>query len=313
MIPLLCPLLQFMIDREGEENGLNSHFWETRKFCDSNFQATAQQPLQLSASVGDVYYYSPALGELRIGSDRPPVVRGGLLCDEMGMGKTLVVTALVVHSIAEQQQWQQSVPANGSTPASASAQPWQNRKGSGKSPRASGNAIKIPTCTRGGTLIIAPGALVAQWKREIAKSLTADNLAVVTHEHGDVVRCNDSAAALELHVRALTNADIVITSYSTLVAMQKQKSWLLKLFVGHSEWYRVCLDEMQEVRSQNSIVSKICASIEGERRWMISGTPLFTSIDDLHGELAFLKVPINFIRLFYLLVKFHRAGRPNPL
>jgi hypothetical protein len=31
--------------------------------------------------------YSPVLGELRIGADAPPIVRGGVVADEMGMGK----------------------------------------------------------------------------------------------------------------------------------------------------------------------------------------------------------------------------------
>jgi hypothetical protein len=31
--------------------------------------------------------YSPVLGELRIGADVPPIVRGGVVADEMGMGK----------------------------------------------------------------------------------------------------------------------------------------------------------------------------------------------------------------------------------
>lgn len=48
--------------------GINSILWEEREFLD-----------------GGKYYYAPALGQLRLG--RPPVMKGGLLCDEMGMGK----------------------------------------------------------------------------------------------------------------------------------------------------------------------------------------------------------------------------------
>ena len=29
------------------------------------------------------FYYSPLLGELRLGDDIPPTVRGGLICDEV--------------------------------------------------------------------------------------------------------------------------------------------------------------------------------------------------------------------------------------
>ena len=79
--------LQFMIDCEESGGGLNQRFWETRRWRD-----------------GGEYYYSPQLGELRIGADKPPVVRGGLLCDEMGMGKTLVVAALLARDVLRQHQ-----------------------------------------------------------------------------------------------------------------------------------------------------------------------------------------------------------------
>ena len=39
-----------------------------------------------------------------------------------------------------------------------------------------------------------------------------------------------------------------------------------------------------------SQVAKTCNALNSETRWMVSGTPLYTSIDDLNGELAFLGV-----------------------
>lgn len=45
--------------------GINSILWQEREFED-----------------GGKYYYSPAVGQARL--DRPPLMKGGLLCDEMG-------------------------------------------------------------------------------------------------------------------------------------------------------------------------------------------------------------------------------------
>jgi hypothetical protein len=56
------------------------------------------------------------------------------------------------------------------------------------------------------------------------------------------------------------------------------------------QWHRVILDECQEVRSSVTIVAKSVAGIKSSHRWMISGTPFHSSLDDLHGELNFLHV-----------------------
>ena len=49
--------------------GINSLLWEERTFPD-----------------GGKYYYSPAIGQLRLGAP-PPHMKGGLLCDEQGLGE----------------------------------------------------------------------------------------------------------------------------------------------------------------------------------------------------------------------------------
>jgi len=50
------------------------------------------------------------------------------------------------------------------------------------------------------------------------------------------------------------------------------------------------LDEMQEIRSSTTELARMCAQARANRRWMVSGTPLYTSISDLNGELNFLGV-----------------------
>jgi len=79
-----------------------------------------------------------------------------------------------------------------------------------------------------------------------------------------------------------TSTDIVVTTYQTL---EKQKGMFLKV-----QWKRVVLDEMQEIRSSTTELARACRSLDCSRRWMVSGTPLYTSVDDLNGELSFLGV-----------------------
>jgi hypothetical protein len=56
------------------------------------------------------------------------------------------------------------------------------------------------------------------------------------------------------------------------------------------KWTRVVLDEMQEVRSSGTKVAMACRALDAQFRFMVSGTPLYTGIADLHGELSFLRV-----------------------
>jgi hypothetical protein len=58
---------QWMLDQEVKSRGLNAHFWQEWKFTD-----------------GQSMFYFPLGGEFRF--DRPPVTKGGLLCEEMGLG-----------------------------------------------------------------------------------------------------------------------------------------------------------------------------------------------------------------------------------
>jgi hypothetical protein len=59
---------KWMLDQEKDEAGLNGHFWEQWCFDDG----------------GGSMYYFPIGGEFRF--EKPPVARGGLLCEEMGLG-----------------------------------------------------------------------------------------------------------------------------------------------------------------------------------------------------------------------------------
>jgi hypothetical protein len=64
----------FCQDQEALAGGLNSLFWEEREWHDAT-------------SESDRFYYMPSTGELRV--EKPPLVHGGLLCEEMGLGKTV--------------------------------------------------------------------------------------------------------------------------------------------------------------------------------------------------------------------------------
>lgn len=111
----------WMLDQERMERGLNSFFWEEWKYP--------------SASI----FYFPLAGEFRL--KRPPHASGGLLCEEMGLGKTVEVIALILGN-----------------PASASA----------PSPITQTSDIATnPLRKTKATLLVLPSNLLVQWWAEL--------------------------------------------------------------------------------------------------------------------------------------------------
>eukprot|EP00578_Thalassiosira_sp_NH16_P021382 CAMPEP_0181099756 /NCGR_PEP_ID=MMETSP1071-20121207/12826_1 /TAXON_ID=35127 /ORGANISM="Thalassiosira sp., Strain NH16" /LENGTH=1332 /DNA_ID=CAMNT_0023182433 /DNA_START=29 /DNA_END=4027 /DNA_ORIENTATION=+ len=202
--------------------GINSIIWEERTFLD-----------------GGRYYYSPALGQIRL--NRPPVTVGGCVADEMGLGKTLQMLSLIASSLDDLKR--------------------EARSGGCRKTHA--------------TLIIVPPALVMQWCSEIKKSC-GDAL------HVGVMDVNGSSTP---DVRSGGSGDdIVVTTYSALEHSNTSK------FLASRSWGRVVLDEQQEIRSSTTKIAQNCEGLDCHRRWMLSGTPIFEGIQDLRGELNFLRL-----------------------
>ena len=125
------------------------------------------------------------------------------------------------------------------------------------------------------TLIIVPASLISQWENEIVKCAgTGLIVEIVDGQTGDVSRRTDATG----------EADIVLTTYKALVRRPAA------LVLQGRRWGRIVLDEMQEIRSSTSVIAKSCEQLQGYRRWLLSGTPIFDGIDDLRGELNFLRL-----------------------
>lgn len=102
LVPALLPFqrrsVAWLLQREGHNVGQdtpNTHelplFWETVNALDASPGSEAQQ------SDSSVWYYSPSLGELRAAAPNDPPFRGGMLCEEMGLGKTVECIAMILH------------------------------------------------------------------------------------------------------------------------------------------------------------------------------------------------------------------------
>uniref|UniRef100_A0A8C3ANH0 Helicase-like transcription factor n=1 Tax=Cyclopterus lumpus TaxID=8103 RepID=A0A8C3ANH0_CYCLU len=83
----------------------------------------------------------------------------------------------------------------------------------------------------------------------------------------------------------LSSQDVVITTYNVLSADFGNKSPLHGI-----NWLRVVLDEGHVVRNPQAQMSKAVLDLKGQRRWILSGTPIQNSVKDLWMLLAFLRL-----------------------
>src|SRR5690606_28759149 len=58
------------------------------------------------------------------------------------------------------------------------------------------------------------------------------------------------------------------------------------------EWHRVVVDESHMLKSRTSRQSQSILALHARRRWLLSGTPLNTQIDDLFNQFAFFRMPV---------------------
>ena len=193
-------------------------------------------------------------------------LRGGILSEEMGLGKTVEVIALILMH---------------RRPPHPPFVLDQN----------SGNQVR-PT---GATLIVTPPNLKSQWLSEMDQH--APGLRVMYY--GGVKRHGSSGDEL---VKELAEHDVVVTTYNVLQAEihfatdppqramrherrhPRPKSPLVQL-----SWWRVCLDEAQQIESGVSAAAKVARTIPRVNAWGVTGTPIKDNVKDLWGLLLFLR------------------------
>lgn len=117
-------------------------------------------------------------------------------------------------------------------------------------------------------LVVCPASLVENWVREAARF--TPNLKAVKH-HGPK-RAKEPVV--------LEEADVIVTSYGTL----RQDAELL----GTMDWCVVVGDEAQHIKNRRSQNAKTLTSLHAEGRFLLTGTPVENSLDDLLSLFSFL-------------------------
>jgi SNF2 family DNA or RNA helicase len=253
--------LYFMINKEkervfGSDEKGNSSLWR----------------LNIGAN-GQKSYYNVITGQEERHS--PPQVLGGILADMMGLGKTLSILSLVVHTMNDASEWAKLDPCT-------SHRTEQSQPRKGKNP-------PLPVCgpttlvqNSKTTLLVSPLSTIANWEEQIKQHVEPGTLKYYVY-HG-ANRTKD--------IKRLAEYDLVITTYGSVASefnhRSKKKQGVYPL--EEINWFRIVLDEAHMIREQSTQQSKAICRLAAQRRWAVTGTPVQNRLEDLGALMTFLRI-----------------------
>lgn len=118
------------------------------------------------------------------------------------------------------------------------------------------------------SLVVCPASLIENWRREAARFAPA--LRVFVHHGASRIETSEGFAAW----------DLVVTSYGTLTRDQA-------LFAA-AEFACVVADEAQHAKNGRSQNARALRSLRARGRFLLTGTPIENSLDDLRSLIEFL-------------------------
>ncbi|KAK4555920.1 hypothetical protein LTR86_007140 [Recurvomyces mirabilis] len=150
------------------------------------------------------------------------------------------------------------------------------------------------------TLILAPVALLRQWKQEIEAKVKTSfrHRLTVFIQHGPSKK--KSFADLRQH-------DVVITTYGSLAfELKKVENFHNRrrtepqarpnskeqcaILGEDAQWYRVVLDEAQCIKNKSTQTAKAAYMINAKYRFCMTGTPMMNGVDEFYSLVKFLRV-----------------------
>jgi E3 ubiquitin-protein ligase SHPRH len=296
LYPFQRRAVQWMLRREGVQwcghpNGNGS----VVKDLDFEHFDAPSAFAEVRGADGQVCYVSKLLG--KITKDLTPFqgleqnFSGGILSEEMGLGKTVEILALCLlhRQLAEPVE-------------------------------AFDHYLGEKVMTTPATLIVCPLSLKKQWLSELNKH--APSLDIMAYNGLDQKTREDQSLEKAL-LKKLASHDIVVTTYHVLTTeldyalgepdrarrnprkYHRPRSPLTQLL-----WWRVCLDEAQMIESGISKAATLARLLPRVHAWGVTGTPVKDSVEDLRGLLLFLRYEpfASNMAAWNALIKSHQDG-----
>jgi E3 ubiquitin-protein ligase SHPRH len=182
-------------------------------------------------------------------------IHGGILAEEMGLGKTLEMIALILLHQRPQSQADRLVE---------------------------GKLLPITPAT----LIVTPRHLLEQWEDEL--NMHAPTLIVKTYSRYHPADYFDECNVVLATYDDLSSEFWFVNSKRDHNLRHEKKYKPKKNTLLERVWWRVCLDEAQMIDQGVSQAATVAKLIPRVNAWAISGTPFRSHVEDLRGLLLFL-------------------------
>lgn len=233
---------------------------------------------------------------LQIASKAPPnppkQCRGGILADSMGLGKTIMLMALIAKDVeirsGKRRGNNDEITSSFSVHSDEAYVIHIDGEDDEKENIKGIASVQNELTT---TLVVTPLSLLSQWEDEI---LSKSNLSCLIY-YGD--------QAKRITADDISRVDILITTYGMLqseyVSKKEENNQRNTTSLLSLSFRRVILDEAHFIKNPNTGASKACCMIKAERRWCVTGTPISNSLQDLFGLIKFLKHEPWCVRRFW--------------
>ena len=193
--------------------------------------------------------------------------QGGCLFDDMGLGKSACVLALLL--------------CNGPDVTF----PEQDMYDDDDDDDYAGFNEQALDEERYPTLIICPLSVISAWETQFKLHIQKNKIRVLVYHGSNRLKSN----------REIKSYDVVITNYDSLASDFKalddnKKKVKTTGNLLNISWFRVVLDEAHVIRNANTYLTKSVLQLKSRYRWVLTGTPMPNGIKDLESLFLFLGV-----------------------